>query len=257
MMLCYSLQTSLLYLLYACSPKVFFSLENTHASLFARREFRSWRHQRSSLFKKVRLGSHGSSQHLHFHPKEATWRMVSCLHSSLDTRQDLQLTFPPLLKFVRKGGNGHRILFKDGQRWIWDLKTWDRASGRWVTWATSILSKSNPPRKKIAKETVATKIKQRIIFRRQTTFLHDQRREREFLKIGLTFFRDMTCVPPRENEHHRWRTSRPLRAHVSPGMQDKLTTKCFLFCLRTCVENKIQLANVFSQWGGIRRQLKW
>lgn len=159
MMLCYSPQASLLDLLYACSPKVLFSLENTHASLFPRREFRSWRHQRSSLFKKVRLGSHRSSQHLHFHPKEVTWKMVSCLHRSLDTRQDLQLTVPAVPKFVRKGGNGHTILCEDGQRWIWDLKPWDRASGRWVTSTTSILSKSNPPRKKIAKETVATKIK--------------------------------------------------------------------------------------------------
>lgn len=86
-----------------------------------------------------------SSCYVHFHQKQAKWKMPSPLFSSPETGQDLQLTFPALLKVAREKGTGESLLSRTASKLsTGDLTLWDKGSGRWAKPAKSDLSKASP-----------------------------------------------------------------------------------------------------------------
>lgn len=55
--------------------------------------------------------------------------MPSLPHSSLETCENLQLTFLALLKFLRKGLSREIIPSRDFRLWPWELKSGDKGNG--------------------------------------------------------------------------------------------------------------------------------
>ena len=75
-------------------------------------------------------------------------------------------------------------------------------------------------------------------------------------KTRVSFLGDVLWVPPWGNEHPWQQTSRLLHAHVRPGMENKLRTKCFVSDLHTRADDETQLERALSHWGGVDQQLK-